>query len=365
MRPKREIVPRSLPNQYSCHCGWQVDTLEVVTTIGQVIRALEKNARAAQRDAERARREAERAAVAQYKSAAKLHATASVQHYERYVQTLVSYHHGVAEFIDWDAVLKATSPAPPVPQGHMERAASEALQNYKPTFLDRLLKRDRTHRAELEQGISNARLEDQRIFADAQREHEAHLNGWLEQRSLAQRIVARDIGLYPDVLESCSILTSFQPLGARINITAVEPDLVGLMVMAPFSEIVPKEAHKLTSTGKVSTKNMPAGQYWALLQDHICSCALRLACDIFNVLPVNRVIINLGEGKVNTATGHYQATTMVAAHITRSAMMRINLRGIDPSDSMANFNVRMAFHKTKGFSAVEPITPDEQWVTNG
>jgi hypothetical protein len=30
---------------------------------------------------------------------------------------------------------------------------------------------------------------------------------------------------------------------------------------------------------------------------------------------------------------------------------------------MANFNVRMAFHKTKGFSPVKRISPDEQWVT--
>jgi hypothetical protein len=339
--------------------------LRAVTTVGQVIRAIEKNARAAQRETERERRDAERAAVAHYKSATKFHAAAGVHDYERYVYTLVRYHHGCAGFIDWHGLLNVPSPAPPVPQGYMERAALEALQDYKPTLLDRLLNRDRAHRAALEQGISNARLSDQRILEEAQRHHEAHVHDWLEQRNLAQRIIARDISVYPAVLESCAILTTFQPLGAQINITAVEADLVGLMVMAPFSDIVPKEVQKLTSTGKASTKNMPAGQYWALVQDHICSCAIRLACDIFNILPVDRAIINLGEGKINSATGHYQGTTIVAAHMTRSAMTRINLRGIDPSDSMTNFNVRMAFHKTKGFSAVEPIAPDEQWATNG
>jgi hypothetical protein len=338
-------------------------------TVKQVLRALERNARAVEREAERARREAERVAVSQYKTAMlaqqQANAAATVSSYDNYLRALVGYHrHGVA-FIDWFALLNSTPPAPPVPEPHMERAALAALHAYQPTFLERTLGRDRTRKAELEQGVINARLSDQRMFVDAQQQYATFYQDWVSQRDTAHRIIGRDVTLYPEIVESCGILNTFEGLGSRIAVSVVEPDLIALTVMGKFCQVVPAEEVKLTSTGKLTSKAMAAGKYWALVQDHICSCAIRIACDTFNVLPINRVIVNLGEGAINTVTGYPEIATIVAVHFTRSAMLRINLHGIDPSDSMANFNVRMSFHKNKGFTPVEPISPDEHWVTSG
>ncbi|MBI5161247.1 MAG: DUF4236 domain-containing protein, partial [Micrococcales bacterium] len=125
---------------------------------------------------------------------------------------------------------------------------------------------------------------------------------------------------------------------------------------------VPKEELKLTAGGKVSNKDMPAGRYWALYQDHVCSCAMRMARETFAVLPVSRAIVNVRATRLDSSTGHPGSVTLLGVNFLRDVVGRLNLATIDPSDSMKNFPHRMKFKKTAGFEPVEPLTADEQWV---
>jgi hypothetical protein len=245
----------------------------------------------------------------------------------------------------------------------MERAAAEALHAYKPNFVDRLLRRDHERNAELQHGVINARLEDERLFAEEQRKYAATYAEWQEWVSFAQRVTSRDPSNYPAILETFNVLATFENLGTQIRITEVSPSLLSLEALGRFNEAIPGEEVVLTSTGKLSSKKVAKAKYWALLQDHICSCALRLAADTLNVLPIDRVIINLGETRVSTVTGYPEPSILLGVDIARSMLQRINLAAVDPSDAMANFNVRWSFHKTKGFSPVEPLSVDENWIS--
>ena len=108
---------------------------------------------------------------------------------------------------------------------------------------------------------------------------------------------------------------------------------------------------------------MAAGKYWALYQDHVCSCALRIARETLAVLPVSRVLVNVRATRLDSSTGHPGVVTLLGVNIVREILGRLNLATIDPSDSMKNFPHRMKFKKTAGFEPVEPVTTDEQWVT--
>ena len=142
-----------------------------------------------------------------------------------------------------------------------------------------------------------------------------------------------------------------------------KPDAILLTAEITDDEIVPTEVVKQLASGKLSTKAMPSGQYWELYQDHICSCALRLGCEVFAALPVERAIINIGKSELSSATGHPELVTFLAVHFTRQQLARINLNAIDPSNSMTNFSHRMTFKKTKGFQPVDAITFEDQFVT--
>ncbi len=121
---------------------------------------------------------------------------------------------------------------------------------------------------------------------------------------------------------------------------------------------------KFSASGKRSQKDVPAGKYWTIFHEHVCSCALRVALETFAVIPVRRCIVNIARKTLDVSTGHPIRQTIFAIHIAREDLDRLNLDAIDPSAAMKHFPHRVAFKKTTGFEEVEPITSDEQWASS-
>ena len=91
----------------------------------------------------------------------------------------------------------------------------------------------------------------------------------------------------------------------------------------------------------------------------ICSCILRIASDLFALLPLKTVIIHAYDEQLNTVTGHEKRKLILSIKIDREILTRLNFESIDCSDSMSNFPHNMNFRKMKGFDLVEKITTTE------
>lgn len=100
---------------------------------------------------------------------------------------------------------------------------------------------------------------------------------------------------------------------------------------------------------------MPKTIYLDILQDYVCSCAIRIARDMFAILPFNLVIVNAMDQQLNTATGQLEVVTILSVKFEKSALSSLNFNAIDCSDSMINFEHNMDFKKNKGFMAVEKV----------
>ena len=70
-------------------------------------------------------------------------------------------------------------------------------------------------------------------------------------------------------------------------------------------------------------------------------------------------IITATGSLLNTKTGYFEEKPILSIAIPKSASENLNFEQIDPSDSMSNFVHRMDFKKSKGFSEVEFISPEE------
>jgi len=149
-----------------------------------------------------------------------------------------------------------------------------------------------------------------------------------------------------------------------VQLVSLDGDAATVSVLIRNDEIIPQEELKMSAAGKLSTKAIPASRYWSIYQDHVCSCALRVALDTFAVLPVRRTIANIARTMVDASTGHVVRPTIFAIHVAREDIDRLNLDGIEPSAAMKNFLHRMAFKKTTGFGEVKAITADEQWASS-
>ncbi len=100
---------------------------------------------------------------------------------------------------------------------------------------------------------------------------------------------------------------------------------------------------------------MPKGEFYELYQDYVCSCVLRVAREVFSLLPIDRVLIHAVDDLLNGSTGHVQEQTILSTLVMKEAFLKLNLEHIDPSSAMKNFIHNMDFKKSSGFSPVEPV----------
>lgn len=286
--------------------------------------------------------------------------------YESYLELLVSLHRHCGNVWDWPAV--ATSPPPPAPTPvyHREALATQARNAYAPGFFERLLGRDVARRAELDADIARARAEDAAEMREHSAAHAREVESWRWLVNLANGIQAAHPAAFATAMEHLVDLDEMEEqLGSTFTVSAVDPDAIVVDCVVQGDDLVPHEELSLNARGKLSSKKMAQTKYWALYQDHVCSCALRVARETFALLPVRRVVVNVGANAIDSSTGHPRLFTYLAVHFTRDRLSRINFGAIDPSDSMSNFDHRMSFKKSSGFAPVEPMTLGERWVTTG
>lgn len=283
--------------------------------------------------------------------------------FENYLELLVSLHKEAIAPWDWRLLAAAAPPAAPIRRDLYEAGARMVAGSYQPGVLERLFGSAKRMAAKHAADIHAGRAADEAVFAQLTRSYQEAYAAWSHTREIAGRIVNRDTAVYGAALELTGALDELSAFQTRVTLSAVDTDAVVCACEIMDDEIVPREVISLTASGKLSTKDMPAGRYWALYQDHVCSAAIRVAREVFAALPVSRAVINVGRDRIDTKTGHHEPTTLLAVHFTRDGLERLNLSQIDPSDSMKNFPYRMKFKKTAGFDSVQAMSLDEHWVT--
>lgn len=294
-----------------------------------------------------------------------LEAANEVAQYERYVDLLLSLHKECSEPWNWPALAVARQPVAALRSNANELAVQSVLDAYTPGFSERLFGGAKRRRAELEASVARARQRDDSDYGAVIEQYQRDHAFWTSCRAVGERIVAGDVCAYGDALLIAGAFQELLAFGTRVEIVGVWPDAMAFACEITDDELIPSEEVSLTSKGKLSTRSMAKGRYWALYQDHVCSAAIRVGREALAVLPVRRVVVNIGPIRTNPATGHREPVTYLAALFTHENLGRINLHQIDPSDSMANFPHRMRFKKTSGFEPIERMTLDENWVTTG
>ncbi|MBQ7972024.1 MAG: DUF4236 domain-containing protein [Lachnospiraceae bacterium] len=174
--------------------------------------------------------------------------------------------------------------------------------------------------------------------------------------SLQEKVLAGDIDAYYEVIEKEEPFDELRLFGSEFEIGTDAPEYIAAEFNIKQEEIIPETEITLTKTGKVSEKEMSKSTYNLLLQDYACSVTLRLARDLFALLPVDKVIVHAVDDMVNTATGNKEELTLISVIFDRETFESLNLEGVDPSDCFSNFEHNMKFNKTQGFKPVIKLT---------
>ena len=268
-----------------------------------------------------------------------------VELYENKLEMIHSIHKECSDAIDWYGQKNASPPFSVGSKGPSERTALLNLENYKPSLLDKLFKRSEAKLEQLRTKVAEAKLEDEELYAD-----------WQASVEMAQRIVDQDIDAYLEAINVYYPLDDLSEFGSGFEFFIENPNCLEVEFDVHTEDVVPDHVKTLTKTGKVSTKAMTKTMYYDIQQDYVCSCVIRIAREMFALLPINVILIHCLDEQLNTATGHNEKAVILSVKIERETLNQLNFEAIDCSDSLANFEHNMVFRKTSGFKQVKKVS---------
>ena len=321
------------------------------------LRSISATARRMERDAQRRQRELERQARAYDKMQQLEQAAHDVEVYSTRMDLLKSVHKECGADWDWAAIYAQETSEPPVETREHESAALIRLQRFSPSLLDTLLRRVNSKLAALNDAVEVGKGRDNAEYDQALRAHELEKEGVEEAKKLAERILKGEESAYLEAIEETHPFSDINALGSSLSYKVVDKSTIEVTLHVNDEDSVPSEIKTLLQSGRISVKKMPKGAFYELYQDYICSCVIRVAREIFALLPIQMVLVHSMGNILNSTTGYMEEQPILSVAIPKKTLENLNLVTIDPSDSMGNFVHKMDFKKTSGFRIAQKIDP--------
>lgn len=299
-----------------------------------------------EREAQKHQRELERRAKDQAKLSALEQARLEVETHENQLEVLLSVHKQQGETWDWFSLVATLCSAPPQKSCHHEFIAKQKLEVSQ-------LKLDRND------VIDRARYRDAEDFQNALSAYTEKKSEWAKMKNLARRIILGEREAYLEALAELGPFGEISNVGSSITFSFHNAKILKGELKAKGRQAIPAEVKTLTATGKVSVKPMPKVRFQEIYQDYICACVLRVAREVFALLPVDTFLITVSVDELDPRTGQIVEQSVLSVAIPRADVLRLDYERLDPSNAMENFLHRgelKASRKTGAFESIIPLT---------
>lgn len=263
-----------------------------------------------------------------------------VEEYNSHINMLTSVHLEAEEPVDWTSFIKEDVHG--AEDGPNVLKAKESLSSYKPTWRDKLFNRVEARKLILNQKLQEAIELDLKLIEEKK-----------ELKDFAIRVINFEKEAWVAALNKYNPFEDIYKLGSKVEVNVNNRKELAVNLIIGNDQVVPKHVVSLTATNKVSNKLMAKGRYLQLYQDYVCSCVIRIAREVFSILPTDQVVINV--------YGYSQADEppmkgcILSTIVNRLDLTNINFETIDCSDTVETFKHNMKFLKTKGFRLVEEL----------
>lgn len=156
---------------------------------------------------------------------------------------------------------------------------------------------------------------------------------WEFYHNVAGKVLSGDIDTYLQLIYEVNPLDDLLIYGSNYEFGTDDPKKI---------EVEFNINEKALSEAKRKLGNT---EYNLLLQDYVCSVCIRIARDMFALLPIKNTLVHaVLDGK-----------TIVSVVFDRQSLSKVKFGYIDPSDTLEQFKHNMDFNETNGFSAVSAL----------
>jgi len=290
-----------------------------------------------EREAKRRQTELERRLKEQAKLSALEQARVEVEAHKNELEVLLSVHKEQGAAVDWRVLACALPPHEPARLARHELIALAKQAD-----------------------MQLARQIDEHEYEIARVAYESDLAEWKKTQSLARRVLAGEPRAYTEAVSGSSAVTEISNLGSSIHMTVHDARVIECELKVNGRDVIPTDVKSLTSTGKLVVKSMPKARFHEIYQDYVCGCVLRLAREMFALLPVDTVILTASVDGIDSRTGHTVELPVLSVVAPRSEIERLAFEHLDPSDALENFQRRgdvMTSRKLGEFIPIIPLSP--------
>jgi hypothetical protein len=323
------------------------------------LRSIERAGRAMDREAKRQQRELEK----RQRDLAKMQALELAMYEEEvfnnYINSILTIHHDCNENIDWDEVQESNPPSEPQRTTTNEVSARRVFEDYSPGIFDKALRRAEDKQSKLRSAIDEAIKQDEEEYQEARSKYEAEYAEWKELRETATRIIEGDTEAYAKAIEHLKPFAELGEYGEKLTMRFDNPKIGVATLQIYGKDVIPTQEKRVLKSGKLSVKDMPKTKYYGIYQDYVCGSVLRVARELFALLPIKAAVVTVEIEIVNTSTGHLEMTPILSVAIPRATLDQLLITATDPSDALSNFVHKMNFKTTKGFFPIEALNPED------
>ena len=156
---------------------------------------------------------------------------------------------------------------------------------------------------------------------------------WSYYHSVSSKILAGDIDTYLQLIYEVNPLDDLLMYGSNYEFGTDDAKKIEVEFNVNVNAL---------SEAKQTMSNT---EYNLLLQDYVCSVCIRIARDMFALLPIRNTIVHtVLDGK-----------TILSVDFDRQNLSKVKFGYIDPSDALEQFKHNMDFDETNGFAPVSSL----------
>ena len=156
---------------------------------------------------------------------------------------------------------------------------------------------------------------------------------WDYLKARAEKVLNGDLETYFEIISDLNPVDDLLCFGSEFECGTEDPRMLSVHFRVNSSQVLKAIEH------------LPKTEYNELLQDYVCGCSIRVARDIFALLPFRRVIVDAENG----------GKDILSVEFNRAEMLEVDYSSVDASDFVTRFNHRMKFTRKDGFEEITPI----------
>jgi hypothetical protein len=311
------------------------------------LRALQAQERRVQREEQKRLRELERRSKEQAKLSAIEQARLEVETHDNRLEVLLSVHKERGEVQDWRYVEATLPPAAPQKGAHHELRAKQLL----------CIDFEQQSATAAEALVEQARMRDEHDYSEAMQSYAQDRSQWEKDTTLARRVLCGEHKAYIEALTQFNPLTEIADLGSSAHFVVHGSKLLECTLKVNGVQAIPGEVKSLTASGKVSVKTMPKSRFHEIYQDYVCGCVLRVAWEVFALLPVESLIVTALADWLDPGTGRTTERPVLSVGMHRGSLEALDFERLDPPDALEGFLHRGDFKASRKLGAFQPISP--------